>query len=232
MKYFDAHCHLPTESEIAHARDTGVVGMICNATCQREWGAVIGLTQSNPVVFGAIGIHPWFIDDLSDDWAYHLRDILIANPELMIGEIGLDRSKPNIEHQVSVFEQQLLIAHDLGRAVHLHCVRAWDLIFRILKKNKNNLPPLFVAHEYSGTPTDISKLASDYNFYFSYGVRALTGGAHAVARIQSTPYDRILVESDSDKPSMVVDVAKRVAKIANITTEQIYTNAKQVFIND
>ena len=228
MKYFDAHYHLSSDSEITHARDMNVLGFVCNATCPSDWGDIIKLVENNSDVYGAVGVHPWFIDGLNDDWENTLRDVLVKNPKLMVGEIGLDKSRPNIERQIVVFEQQLRVAHDLGRIVNLHCVRAWDLMLQILKKNRNKLPPLFVAHEYSGTPDMMLKLISDYNFYFSYGKRALNKPHH----IQQTPRDRILVETDGNTPSMIVDITERIAAIANIKPDTIYKNATQVFIND
>lgn len=226
-KYIDAHCHLMSNAEIVRASELGVVGMICNGTCTSDWGDVVRLAHDNNYIHGAIGVHPWFIDGLPDDWDAHLRKTLIANPDLMVGEIGLDKTRPNIDIQMSIFMRQLEIAYELKRAVHLHCVHAWDLILHILKQRQNKLPSLFVAHGYSGTPDMISKLILDYNFYFSYGKRAL----NMPQRIQQTPHDRILVESDSNTPATIIDIAQQIATIANITTDLIYENTTQVLQN-
>ncbi|MDW2958497.1 MAG: TatD family hydrolase [Alphaproteobacteria bacterium] len=226
-KYIDAHCHLMSNTEIVRARELGVAGMICNGTRPSDWGDIVHLVRGNNDVYGAIGVHPWFVDDLPDNWDLELRKTLIANPDLMIGEIGLDKTRPNIDMQISIFIRQLDMAYELKRVVHLHCVRAWDLILHILKQRQNKLPPLFVAHGYSGTPDMMSKLISDYNFYFSYGERAL----NMPCRIQQTPHDRILVESDGDTPANVVGIAMHVASIANITTDLIYENTTQVLQN-
>ncbi|KAL9182991.1 hypothetical protein ACHAXT_004270 [Thalassiosira profunda] len=90
----------------------------------------------------------------SDDgeWLAELRQRLIDNPDAIVGEIGLDGARwrevetdGNSEHesiwdrervlscpmdlQQHAFEEQLLLAAELGRPASIHVVRAWGELF-------------------------------------------------------------------------------------------------------
>ena len=99
-KYIDAHCH--TENIPA-------ISAIVNSAKIADWGRVSELSKNGP--YGAIGVHPWYVSDLPNNWGRLLEKYLLENPQLMVGEIGLDKHKPNMDFQMSVFEHQLKIAH-------------------------------------------------------------------------------------------------------------------------
>ncbi len=202
QKYFDAHCHL-NNADIPQN-----IAVINNATKISEWARTVELATAHPRIFGAIGVHPWYISDLPNDWDAQLRNLLIANPNIMVGEIGLDKYYPNMDIQSDIFSRQLEIAGELARGVHVHCVGAWDKLLHILKKHKSKLPPFILFHRYSGNPTDIARLANEYNAYFSYcDVRSKT--------IAYTPHDRILIETDSDNPANIIAIDEQMSKICN-----------------
>lgn len=212
-KYIDAHCH--TENK-------PTIGAIVNAATISDWGRVVELSKAG--MYGAIGVHPWYLNDLPDNWYAILREMLIQNPELHVGEIGLDKHKPDMDLQISVFEQQLLLAHELGRGVSLHCVGAWEHIARILRVFQNKLPRFILAHGYNGPVHMIQKFADEYNMYFSYGPRNIRNSS----RILATPHNRILAETDSDNPSGVMSVVNQIANILDVDPEKmadiIYNN--------
>ena len=199
MKFFEAHCHL-FDCELPDN-----IGAIVNATNPADWGAVIECVHKNPSVFGAIGVHPWNVADLADGWDAQLRDLLVENPDIMVGEIGLDKHKPNMELQIDVFVRQLVIAAELGRGVHVHCVGAWDKIFAVLKAHKSKLPPFILFHRFSGNGADVARLIAEYNVYFSFrDVRDV---------ICDVPSARVLIETDSDTPAQIVAVADKISHL-------------------
>ena len=141
MKYIDVHCHLQNADNIGAtlnaAQSVGVCGAICNATAPDDWAQVRQIAREYKSVRGAIGVHPWRIHDLSGDvWARDMYDILRDNPDLMIGECGLDKFHPDMSQQLNLFNTQLQMATELGRAVFIHCVGAWDKMFQILSTTK------------------------------------------------------------------------------------------------
>ena len=199
MKYIDAHCHLFDEKLPDN------IGAIVNATRPADWGDVIAVADKNINVFAAIGVHPWFVGDLVAGWDEQLQDLLIQNPDIMVGEIGLDKHKPDMDLQLDVFARQLEIAADLGRGVHVHCVGAWDKMFAVLKKYKSQQLSFILFHRFSGNAGDVARLVADYNAYFSFsGTRRI---------IADVPRDRILVETDSNNPTGVIRVAEQIAAI-------------------
>ena len=199
LKYIDAHCHLFDEKLPDN------IGAIVNATRPADWGDVIAVADKNINVFAAIGVHPWFVGDLVAGWDEQLQDLLIQNPDIMVGEIGLDKHKPDMDLQLDVFARQLEIAADLGRGVHVHCVGAWDKMFAVLKKYKSQQLSFILFHRFSGNAGDVARLVADYNAYFSFsGTRRI---------IADVPRDRILVETDSNNPTGVIRVAEQIAAI-------------------
>lgn len=198
-KLIDAHCHLFSYDLPDN------IGAIVNATRPSEWGRVIAQANKNINVWGAIGVHPWFVADLVAGWDEQLQDLLIQNPDIMVGEIGLDKHKPDMDLQINVFSRQLEIAAELGRGVHVHCVGAWDKMFAIFKAHKSKMPPFMLFHRFSGNGTDVARLVADYNAYFSFrDVRDV---------ICAVPCERVLIETDSDNPAQIVVVADKILQV-------------------
>ena len=219
QEYFDAHCHVTT---------TPNIGVICNSAHQKEWERVACLSNPAKKIYSAIGIHPWYINELTDNWRSELRDMLLGDSNLLIGEIGLDKHYPDMVGQVDVFVNQLELAHELQRGVCLHCVGAWEHMLQILKAHRNKLPSFIVAHEYSGPKDIIKKIAQKYNMYFSYGPRSLKN----TSRILCTPIERILSETDSDTPDDVIDIVAKISAILNVDHDKmadiIYNNIQRM----
>ena len=58
LQYIDAHCHLSeTPADIN-------VGAIYNAARQSDWMNIIAITDVQKNIFGAIGVHPWYVSDI------------------------------------------------------------------------------------------------------------------------------------------------------------------------
>lgn len=235
MKYIDAHCHILTDAQIRDATAHGVAGFVVNATRPADWNAVIDLARCDNV-YGAIGVHPWFASDLLDGWDYELINALAAHPNLMVGEIGLDKNRPDMELQESVFCRGLQIARDMRRVAHIHCVGAWGKMMDILRGV--DLPSAMVFHAYSGSVELVREL-TDMGACFSFGAEICnekyTRARNAVATV---PISRILVESDAPDvamPDTIPATVAEIAKIRGMDTEQlaeiIYNNTLGV-VND
>ena len=184
MKYTDAHCHILTSPH----RD--IAECICDATTESDWDKTIENSNSENI-FACIGVHPWFIHDIKPGWESRLYDKLVNNQTVMVGEIGLDKHKPDIETQIRIFTTQLEIASELRRPLHLHCVGAWDKILHIFKTVRNNMPPVILAHRFNDDPKIIEQIVTKCNMYFSYSAES----SHDI--IRATPTTNILMESDA-----------------------------------
>ena len=218
MKYIDAHCHTVSESHRG-------VGFIVNATRPADWDKVIDLARRDDV-YGAIGVHPWFVSELHDGWNGGLINALVANPNLMVGEIGLDNNHPDLELQENIFRRQLQIAHDMKRVAHIHCVGTWGKIMEILRGAA--LPPVLVFHAYSGSVELMSELA-DMGAYFSFGTE-ICNEKHVRARaaVAVVPESRILIESDDVASDTIPTTIAEIAQIRGVNVEEM---AKIVYNN-
>ena len=228
QKYIDAHCHILSDETMNAAVARGVGRFIVNSTAPADWAAVVNMAQRENV-FGAIGIHPWYVSEIYDGWDTELIDVLNKNPDLMVGEIGLDKNRGDIDAQEPVFRRQLQIAHDMARVAHVHCVGAWGQMVNIL--HVENLPPAMVLHCFSGAPELVRELTA-CGAYFSFGADVMNIN-HKKMRdaVAVADENRILVESDAadgtmpDKiPDVVAEIAKIRGKNADDLVKIIYEN--------
>lgn len=232
MKYIDAHCHILTDAQMRDAVSHGVGRFIVNATRPNDWPAVIELSRCDNV-YGAIGVHPWRVSELRGGWDGELINALGAHPNLMVGEIGLDKNRPDFELQETVFCRQLQIACDMRRVAHVHCVGTWGKMMDILRSV--DLPPAMVFHAYSGSVELVREL-TDMGAYFSFGASISDASrARLRATVASVPLSRILVESDDAAPDTIPNTVAEIAKIRGLDTKQlaeaIYSNTKEI-LND
>ena len=224
-KYIDIHCHIKdiSSKDTEQYLSSGIVGAICNATAEDEWAQIISASElPNNFFSGAIGIHPWNIQETKPNWEERLIQRLQENAKLMVGEIGLDKTKDNFDSQIEYFISQLRIAHILSRGAHIHCVGAWDKMLYILKGNKKQNPPFIVFHSYTGGAELIKQLQDKYNAYFSYSPRTIKNiSKKAYESVLMTPADRLLLESDSDKITDVIQIATQICEIKKEDKEKL-----------
>lgn len=201
----DIHCHLH-ESDfdidrievISRAFGVGVGRFVCNSGSVSDFDAVESLASSDTRIIPCFGIHPWFLAEQPVNWQEILLDRHLRI-RAGVGEIGLDGWKPGIEpleKQIEVFRVQLSIARELDRPAMIHCLKAADELFEILRKDGG--PECgFLLHAYSGPWTMVEPLVRLGGWFsFSHGCLAPDRRkAHKV--ISSVPAERFLLESDS-----------------------------------
>lgn len=231
MKYIDSHCHLPqTESfsdVFMRAQEYGIVGCVVNSVNESEWNTIAKIANAD--ICGAVGIHPWYVDSASPNWNSELETLLCDNPDLIVGEVGLDKTRDNFATQEKVFTNTLEIAIKYKRTINIHCVHAWDVMLKILKTYKTDLPKV-VIHSFDGTQNAID---CGIDLYFSYSPNIANENYKRVREsIQCVPKNRILVESDSSALLPTINAANAILSLRDdITSDDIFNNAKEVFYN-
>ena len=227
MKIIDVHTHI---GYITPDIQSDVIGCVCCATNESDWGIIADLITQDNRIYGAFGVHPWFVNSVSDGFGVRLEKLLKSNPGYMIGEIGLDKYKPDMERQMDIFIKQFNIAIKLKRIVSLHCVGAWDKILHILKQYKQSELPVIIAHDFNGNKDIVDKLLQYKNIFFSFGENVVYSRNSCIEYISS---DKILIETDGKKDLILKDVVDRVAKIKNESDigNVIYDNTKRVLKN-
>jgi TatD DNase family protein len=205
MRLYDTHCHLQDarlapdiDPVMRRAGEAGVCRMLCCASEEADWPAVSRLSLRFPCIRPAYGLHPWYLDRRPAGWEALLRNRLLAEPESVIGEIGLDHAldAPDRALQKDILCSHLRIAAELDRPVSLHCRKAWGALLALLK-TLPRLPPALIFHAFSGDAELIPELAR-LNGWFSFG-GSLTreGNRRGRAAASQVPADRLLLESDA-----------------------------------
>lgn len=140
-RLFDTHCHL-TETEysdpqLRYQLPTSIE-FLTVGTHPHDWQVILELIQSVPQVYGAIGLHPWFVDSEFDVNIQLLSQMLDKGfPISAIGEIGLDFSAKyhhTRDRQVQAFKQQLQLAGQYQLPVSIHCYKAHNEMLSLLKE--------------------------------------------------------------------------------------------------
>jgi TatD DNase family protein len=94
----------------------------------------------------SVGIHPWYIDieNLATQFSQLQAMLEKQSNILLIGECGLDKLKgPEMDIQVAVFRKHLALAAQFQKPIIIHCVKAYQEILSIIKKEKFTLPFIF-----------------------------------------------------------------------------------------
>lgn len=228
MKIIDAHSHL---DYITSDFQQDIVGTVCCTTKESEWLTLINKIQNDKRIYGCFGVHPWFVSDVTDGFETRLESLLISNDSFMVGEIGLDKYKTDIEKQIDVFQKQLEVAIKLQRVVFLHCVGAWDKILHILKQYKQSDLPVIVVHDFNGSNEILNKLIQNYNMYFSIHK---IDKSQEINRIHQIPISKILVETDAKSDVILTNVINTISFIKNESKveQKIYENTLKVLNNE
>ncbi len=106
LKLIDTHCHPHDDDRKLTKIPKLKTHRICiMAVSETDWPLVIRvipyhflLTISQLAsdypdkVIGALGVHPWYSHTWNDFTLNKLKSLLIANPNCIVGEIGLDKT--------------------------------------------------------------------------------------------------------------------------------------------
>jgi TatD DNase family protein len=205
MHLYDTHCHLQDErltmflnGVLSRASAAGVTRMLCCGSLETDWPAVAKLALLHSAIRPAYGLHPWYLENRTPGWESLLRARLSAEPQAVLGEVGLDfaiKSPPRALQQECLVTQ-LNLAAELDRPVSIHCRKAWGALPALLRSLAKR-PPALIFHSYSGDAELIPVLLR-YNSYFSFsGSLTREGNRRGKAAAIAAPADRILLESDA-----------------------------------
>ncbi|MGR5077416.1 TatD family hydrolase [Photobacterium swingsii] len=215
----DSHCHFdfaPFAQDPAHylamAQQHGVEKLVVPAIGQRNWPLVMELAVQFPTIYFALGLHPFFSAEHSEDAVAQL-DHLLAQQQtncqcVAIGECGLDfavadkGSEPQAQRQQQQawLAEQLELANRYQLPVILHCRNAFPELLKLLRQN----PPKRggVYHAFSGSYQQATQLVD-------LGIKIGVGGTITYSRAHKTrttmtklPLAALMLETDS--PDMPV----------------------------
>jgi len=247
----DTHCHLndPAFSTsltdvVERARKAGVVAFIVPSYDRESLKTTEELASAyKDLVYPAYGIHPWFVDNHVN--LDILRLYIRHKDTVAVGEIGLDFAPdtPPQNLQIDAFSRQLDFARESGLPVLIHCRRAHEAMYQMVKTYYGRIRG--VMHSFSGDIEMMNRFL-DLGFYISFSgsvTRETAKNYHNNARV--VPLDRLLVETDAPsiatkttiasgvEPRHAVEIAHRLAVLRGISYEEVCThttnNAKNLF---
>ena len=239
MNLIDTHCHLndPAFAEtlpavIGRAKTAGVCALIVPAYDRESLARTAEIASLYPdAVYPAYGLHPWFVNDQPDFEV--IRSYLARQNAVAVGEIGLDFSPecPPADVQLPVFIQQLDMAAELGLPVMIHCRKAYDRLYEILKSYQGRIKG--VLHSYSGGKDAMLRFI-DLDFYISFSGSVTRHNARKYHKTAAAvPPDRMLLETDAPsiatettvasevEPRHVLEVAEKLAEIRSMPLPEV-----------
>ena len=206
VHFVDTHCHFDfppftgAEAESLHlAQQSGVRDIIVPAVTADRFHGILSLAKKFPQLYAALGLHPLYIAQHTDD-DLALLDTLLSQRDprvVAVGEIGLDlfMETPMFEQQQRLLKAQFALAKRETLPVILHSRRSHDQLAAILRQAK--LPATGVVHGFAGS---LSQAQAFIRLGFAIGV----GGTISYARAQKTrqvmaqlPLSSLLLETDA-----------------------------------
>ncbi|MBC8002996.1 MAG: TatD family hydrolase [Opitutaceae bacterium] len=205
MRLHDAHNHLQDDRFGGHQDElvattvtADVVRMVVNGSCEEDWPAVQDLARRHPCVLPSFGYHPWYLAERTPNWQSTLKQYLDATPGAVVGEIGLDRWKPDLPYdgQEDAFVWQLRLAAERNLAVSIHCLRAWGRLHELIRAESRPARG-FLLHSYGG-PVELVKPLARLGAYFSFpGYYLHERKIRQRETFKHIPPDRLLIETDA-----------------------------------
>ena len=214
---FDSHAHYDDErfdddrDELLLSMKKQGVGMIVNVGASLEsTRQSVKLAEQYDFMYASVGIHPSEIKDLNDLVMEELRQLVMKEKVVAIGEIGLDYyyMEDGKEEQIYWFERQLELARELKMPVIIHSRDAAADTMKIMGKYANQLTG-GVIHCYSYS-VEQAKEYVKMGFYIGVGgVLTFKNGRKLVETVQAIPLERIVLETDCPYLSPVPNRGKR-----------------------
>jgi len=247
IMYIDTHCHLnfPEFAEdramvLGNAKKVGVKKFINPGNSIGTSKQAVELMRTYPgVVYAAVGIHPYEVNNLPD-----IKDIEIflegasRRPIVAIGECGLDyhayKDFPAVgkkTEQKQLFESHLLLALKYDLPVIIHCREAFGDTFDVLDSLSSM--PQGVFHCFSGGLEDVRNIQNRHFFLGLDGNSTYSKQLKLI--IPSIPLSMILLETDSpllppeghrgerNEPKYIPLIAQTIAGLQGLSIETIQT---------
>jgi len=176
--------------------------------------------------FFSIGLHPWEVTNVDIDIQLNLvKDSAKKSNVLAIGEIGLDKYKPDFELQTAIFLKQINIAKAAQKPIIVHCVKAYSELFKLLKDTEFDFP--VIIHRYSGNITIAEQLIKS-SCYFSFGHELFNEGSKTSKVFKKIPISKIFLETD-DSDVAIQEVYAKASEIKQMNIYEMITAVRSNF---
>ncbi len=250
----DTHAHLTDkhfqdlECYLQKAREAGVVAMLTVATDATDSQECIRLSEENPEIRAAVGIHPNTCCQAGGaDWD-RIQEMCRHPRVAALGETGLDKYWDDCpwEVQVDYFRRHLALSRETGLPVVIHTRECAFETLEILQEEALLGPLRAVMHSFTG-PLEVAQGCLELGLYVSFaGMLTFKNAADLRSVARAIPRDRLLVETDSpyltphphrgkrpNHPALVVHTLACLAEEHSISrdemAQQTTANAQRLF---
>jgi TatD DNase family protein len=215
--WIDTHCHLDASEfdgqscvVAGRAAQQGVSKIVIPAVACGNFDEVRALASRHANCVYALGIHPIFVLQASDNDLSILRDAVaqaMHDPRFVaVGEIGLDffvpalREAPMREKQERFYSEHLKIARDFGLPVLLHVRRSQDIILKYLRRIAVSGG---IAHAFNGSFQQ-AEAFTHLGFKLGFGGAMTFPRSLQIRRLAAEmPEDALVLETDAPDISPV-----------------------------
>lgn len=231
MQYLDSHIHLQdyktqeVKNVVNNAIKNNVSAFINVSAHPQDWNDVQNLATEYPQIISAFGIHPWHINDITDNWKNDLENLLVKNPQAIVGECGIDRIKnPDTQKQTDILQEHINLANKYDRPLIIHAVKAnqeFEKLFSVL-------PQRTVFHSFTGS-IEWGREIQKYGFFIGLNFSILRK-KNATEIIRGISLKRVLLETDGpyqnnitgeeSLPQNLPYLATQIAELGSIPLEE------------
>ncbi|WP_306604945.1 TatD family hydrolase [Azonexus sp.] len=247
----DTHCHLDA-AEFAADRGAvhaaalvaGVSRIIVPGVAVDGFDRLKNTVSSLSGCRAAYGIHPLYVPQAGADDLAIVRDWLVREQPLAVGEIGLDfyvdRNDP--VRQTLFFVEQLKLAREFDLPVILHVRRSIDAVLKELRRIRVRGG---IAHAFNGSRQQADEFIK-LGFKLGFGGAATYAGSTRIRQLAATlPDEAIVLETDApdippawlnrgrNAPAELPRIAAEIAGLRGVSlaalVAQTSANARAVF---
>ncbi len=246
--FIDSHCHLnfpglveQLDQLLVNMQDNQVSHALCVSVELPSFPAVLALAEAHDNLYASVGVHPDYELDVEPTVA-ELVKLAQHSKVIAIGETGLDyfRLTGELEWQRERFRTHIRASRESGKPLIIHTRSAADDTLRIMaEENAGEVGG--VMHCFTES-LDVAKAAIDLGFHISFsGILTFKKATSIKEVAQSIPLDKMLIETDSpylaptphrgktNQPAFVKHVAEEIAKLRNISVEEVGAATSQNF---
>jgi len=238
--FVDSHCHINfpelyqnIDSILSKMSSNKVTHALCVSVTLDKLPDIFKIANTYAHIFASVGVHPDY-EDIEEPSVGELCRLAKENKVVAIGETGLDyfRVQGDLTWQRDRFRTHIKAAIQSNLPLIIHTRNAAEDTLKIMREEGANQVG-GVMHCFTES-LDVALEAIKLNFYISFsGIVTFKNATDLKEVVKAIPLDRMLIETDSpylapvpyrgkiNDPSNVIHVAEEIAKLKNISVEEV-----------
>ena len=238
--FVDSHCHINfpelyqnIDSILSKMSSNKVTHALCVSVTLDKLPDIFKIANTYAHIFASVGVHPDY-EDIKEPSVEELCRLAKENKVVAIGETGLDyfRVQGDLTWQRDRFRTHIKAAIQSNLPLIIHTRNAAEDTLKIMQEEGANQVG-GVMHCFTES-LNVALEAIKLNFYISFsGIVTFKNATDLKEVVKAIPLDRMLIETDSpylapvpyrgkiNDPSNVIHVAEEIAKLKNISVEEV-----------